>query len=271
MHFFSNDEKYARGIDWYRGQFGEARAGSVTGEVAPQYMYSSQAPARIRRWIDAPDLVFLLRHPLDRAFSNYLMTVRLGQERLSFHEALLEEEGRLRAGDTSARDLYGYMARGRYCSQILRYREHFPASRILLVLFDDLIDAGDAGRATLARIAHFIGLDTVPEGGMKRDNPASRPRSRRLRDFIYGQSRLKKLARMAVPSRDARERLMAFMDRMNQVPINRTMGSVPERAVDETVREIDALERTFSLDLGRWRRRTADIAGGLTTISADGE
>ena len=260
-HFFSDPEKYDRGIEWYLRQFPPYVEGQVTGEVAPQYMYSEDAPARIRRWIPAPDFIFILRHPIERAFSNYLMSVRQGREELTFFEALEREEARLRDGEQFARDHFGYIARGRYSRQINRFRGAFPDSRMLFVIFDDLFAPGEGGRATLARVADFLGLKCVVTTGIsERENVTSEPRSPVLRDLLYKPHPIKKVARWLIPSRDFRERIGQLLDQLNRRAVAVPMARPPARAIDEAYREIDALEALLGIDLRRWRIRTEEIA-----------
>jgi len=260
-HFFSNSEKFERGIEWYLRQFPPYAPGLITGEVAPQYMYSEDAPARIKQWIAAPDFLFILRHPIERAFSNYLMSVRQGREQLAFFEALESERSRLQEGGQFARDHYGYMARGCYSRQITRYKKMFPNSRMLFVIFDDLFAPGESGRLTLARIAEFLRLERPVTAGIReRENVTSEPRSRILRDFLFQPHPLKRLIRWLIPSQDFRERIGQLVDELNRRPVFTVMSRPPAIVIDEAYWEIDALEELLEIDLGHWKSRTAEIA-----------
>ena len=79
-HFFSIQEIFERGIDWYLQQFPRCKYDSIVGEICPEYMYCKQAPYRIREWNPNPKIIFIFRHPIERAFSHYLMSVRGGYE-----------------------------------------------------------------------------------------------------------------------------------------------------------------------------------------------
>lgn len=257
-HFFSDDEKYSRGIAWYQEQFDPYQEGQITGEVAPQYMYSEEAPSRISQWVQNPKFIFLLRHPIERAFSNYLMTVRQGHEPLGFYEALASENGRLQGGGRFARDHYGYMARGRYCEQIARYRRYFPNSKMLFTLFDDIVDTGKRGQIALNLISQLLELNPVLfEMAMEKENPSSRPRSLLLRDLLYKSSIWKRPVRWLIPSRNLREKLAYFLDAANQEPLKLAMGAVPAQVIDEATNEIESLENMLAMDLGVWKARTA--------------
>jgi len=242
-------------ISTLRGRPNHRRSGT------PVHVFRG-CPAQIRQWIPPPDFLFILRHPIDRAFSNYLMSVRRGREQLAFVEALESEQTRLQEGGQFARDHFGYMARGRYSTQIItRYRQSFPESRMLFIVLDDLFASGETGRSTLARIAQFLGFKrTVTTGISERENVTSEPRPRIVRDFLYKPHPLKKLIRWLIPSRDFRERIAQIIDESNRRPIAMNMGHPPAHVIDETLKEIQTLEELCGIDLGRWKSRTAEIA-----------
>jgi len=253
--FFTFERLYQRGMEWYLDQFPRHADRQVVGEICPDYMYFPEAARRIKRWIDAPGLVFLFRHPLDRAFSHYLMTVRNGYEELSFSEALQAEEGRLRDSGEYAMCHYSYMSRGCYVSQIERMQEMFPESDCLFIKFDDLIDGGKTGAATYGRICRFIGLESPPDlanraGG---SNVASMPRSSRLRDFLFGASFSKRVLNRLIPGRMLRVRLWLWFDRLNQRPVEKqVMGTIPDSIRKMAIEEIRRLESLTGLDLKDW-------------------
>ncbi len=265
-HFFSSHEKYNRGIDWYIKQFPECRAGDIIGEIAPEYMFDREAARRIKKWIPSPKLIFIFRHPIERAYSNYLMSLRTGHEKSSFFKALLEEPGRLKKGGEEARATFSYMARGAYVTQVLRYKEVFPEASFLYVKFDDLIEKGDPGFQTYKRLCLFIGLSSDPalSDRSKAGNPASKPRSLLLRDFLYGSSVLKKTLGRLIRDKDFKERLASRLDGMNQRPISGvSMGKIPGIILDDAKREIERLQRLTSLDLTDWLSRTDRMGEGI--------
>jgi len=257
-HFFSDPDKFDRGVEWYLRQFPEYRPGQIRGEVAPQYMYSLEAPARIGQLISSPRFVFLLRHPIDRAYSNYLMSVRQGVEDMDFADALLKEGERLAGGDEFARNHFGYMARSRYAGQIRRYKERFSNSPMHFALYEDLMDAGELGDRTYADIVSFIGLDHfLPPNRAIRENAASQPRLRVLRDLLYGSSGLKRLLRLLIPSRDLREQIAHRVDRLNQKPLQVAKPRVSATTIETCNAETMETERITGLNLDKWHVLTA--------------
>ena len=257
-HFFSDADKFSRGLEWYLKQFPDWRSGQIRGEVMPQCMYSREAPRRINEVRCAPRFIFLLRHPIDRAYSNYLMSVRQGVEMSGFAEALTTEGERLEDGNEFNRNNFGYMARSKYSSQIKLFREHFPSSPMHFALFENLMGAEELSNKTYADIVSFIGLNYfLPPNRTIRENTASRPRFRMLRDFLYGGSRLKRCMRLMVPSRDLREQLAHQMDKLNQNPIQIERPKVPRTTIDACIAETVETAKITGLNLDKWQHLTA--------------
>ncbi|MFQ5737361.1 MAG: sulfotransferase, partial [Thermodesulfobacteriota bacterium] len=263
-HFFSHEQRYALGMDWYMRQFPACAADAVVGEVDPEYIFHDAAPGRIRRWIEAPRLVFILRNPLDRAYSHYLMSVRRGYEKLGFEGALLAESKRLSARDNAfALDHHSYMARGSYSAQIARYKEVFPGADHLVVRFEEMVGK-ETGDAVYERICAFIGVKSSPSiaDSSSRSNAASTARSFVLRDLLYRSSLPKKVLKALIPSHDVRMRLWILADRINRKPVEKGDGPgeiiVPASVLAGLADEVSRLERVTGMDFSGWIRNAED-------------
>src|SRR5688572_16204892 len=57
-------------LDWYASLFEPARDDQVVGEDSTTYLASERAPARVRALLPDVRLVFLLRDPVERAYSH---------------------------------------------------------------------------------------------------------------------------------------------------------------------------------------------------------
>ena len=107
-HFFRDEELFSNGIDWYKCQYDSLSSVKIAGEVDPEYMFFPECVERIKTFVKAPKLIFILRDPLSRAYSHYLMSVRRGYENLAYINALLAENSRLENGDRlGCQELYG--------------------------------------------------------------------------------------------------------------------------------------------------------------------
>lgn len=123
--------------DDYLRLFLGAAAHQVAGEASTPYLYlHQQSIAAMLRHLPAANdvkIVILLRHPVERTYSNYLWRLRDGRERLSFDRALAREEGRIR--DNYSFDYY-YTRRSFYYEAVKAYREAFR--NVHVILYDDL-------------------------------------------------------------------------------------------------------------------------------------
>ena len=256
-HFFSDEKNFSKGTKWYMKQFrvrGETR---VLGEIDPEYMYFPECAERIKSFADAPKLIFILRDPLSRAYSNYLMSVRSGYEMLTFSDALCAEEGRMRSGGRFSQIHHGYMARGLYAIQIERMLRVFPKSETMVMLFEDLFSSQEAATESLRQVCEFIGIDneklSVDLGVRK--NQAAEPRYVFIRDFISGQAKLKKYVGKLVPSRNMKIRIMKFLDNLNMKPITRSISEkydVPSFVYKIFIDDLGKLQRFIDVDVSQW-------------------
>lgn len=261
-HFFSHDDRFKLGIEWYEKQF--SRKGKVIGEVDPEYMFFENAAERIAQMTNVGKIICILRFPFDRAFSHYQMSVRRNYEPLSFHDALKAEKKRLSEGGLFSIDHHSYMARGMYSGQIERFKRCLPNAEFMFVRFENLIDPEERS-LIFASICNFTGVASSPKkvDTTKESNKASMPRSSFLRDQLYKDGKLKKMVGKLVPSHDWRLRLGLWLDRLNQGPLKEksfyTWQDIPYEWVDRMKRDIHLTEKVTGLDLSEWAQRIAQM------------
>lgn len=157
------DRRWSRGVSWYRENFPLRlpNPNAITLEASTGYISYPHAPPRVAEALPDVKLVALLRNPIDRAWSHYHHTVRLGHEPLPFGRALRAEGERLGAYFAqvedepvydSTRNWYAYLARGRYADQLETWREHVAADRLLVLSTDEL---AQRPQATMDRVFAF--------------------------------------------------------------------------------------------------------------------
>lgn len=85
--FFSRD--YDKGLDFYiSSYFPEIEGVKVAGEATPSYSFLPYAADRIKEHYPQAKFIFSFRHPVERAYSGWLMRSENGSETLGFLEAL---------------------------------------------------------------------------------------------------------------------------------------------------------------------------------------
>jgi len=157
--------------------FPHAGVEPVCCDVDPEYMYDPEVPERIAMTLgERARFVFMLRNPADRAYSQHLMSVRRGFEKLPFEQAIAAEQDRLAQKDPFNLAHFSYLDRGRYAKQIKRFLDVYPLSAMHFVLFEDF--AAD-WRKTLEGVCSFAGVDPamLPEGRNKVKNKGGLPKS----------------------------------------------------------------------------------------------
>lgn len=258
-HFFSSNESFKMGIDWYVNQFSNCNNNQlVYGEICPEYLYSNIAPLNIKKIIPNPKLIFIIRHPIERAYSQFLMAKKNGHENLDFYRALNIEKERIMESEIF-RSRYGYLDRSLYIQQIQRYRNLFSEKLFHFIKFEDLIDNSKIGKQTFQNLCQFIGLDGSIADHINRNkkNPASTPRILFIRDILYNDAKFKKYFRIIFPRKEFRNKLALLIDNLNRKKLkNVSIPSVPDFFIKRTLDEISKLEHSCGLNLSDWKERT---------------
>ena len=74
------NQKAINTIDEYEKLFAGVTDEVAIGEASTLYLYSPEAPAKIKQYIPQVKLIAILRNPIDRAYSGYCHLVRDGYE-----------------------------------------------------------------------------------------------------------------------------------------------------------------------------------------------
>lgn len=204
---------YGEDVEWYLAHFPleirrklmRRRGWEIqTFEATPDYLLHPLAPARIQALLPHARFVVLLRDPVERAFSHYLHMQRLGFEGRTFEKAVKGEPETI-AADLERIHLYPghhprlferftYVARGRYSEQLVRWFEHFPRERFLILDSSDLYS--DPGKI-YQEVLRFLGLPRwSPKdfsnhsyvGSQTPSAPAMDPALRRLLGEQFGEA-----------------------------------------------------------------------------------
>jgi Sulfotransferase family len=147
-HFFSDVDPHRQGFDAssYEQLFARSRNEKVRGESSPLYLWDPSTAHRIRSACPDAKIIIMLRHPVIRAYSHYLMDVQQGRQKLAFAQAIQRELDRPH---------HLYVELGRYCVQVARYLAAFE-DRVLVILSEEFFQ--DV-RVYLKAVFGFLGVD----------------------------------------------------------------------------------------------------------------
>jgi hypothetical protein len=168
LHFFSRpflDHRVAgpgdryilaeipRNFDEYLTYFDHCGADQVAVDISPSYLSHAETADHIYGRLPQSRILFILRNPADKAYSQYLHLVGAGREELSFERALAIEEQRQRKGYA---DIWLYR-QGSFYAQILeRYIQVFGRNSVKILYYEEL--QADPDRV-LDEICEFVGAE----------------------------------------------------------------------------------------------------------------
>ena len=145
LNFFNKEKNWHKGIEWYKSHFvGQAK---IYGESSPNYTdypKSKDAPQRMFSLVPEAKLIYVVREPIERIISHYVHLYSDNKENRHIEEALAEFEGNL------------YIERSRYFWQLKQYLSFFPASNILIITSEQLLNFPEK---TMKQVFQFIEVD----------------------------------------------------------------------------------------------------------------
>lgn len=143
-NFFGMDEHYAQGLEHYAKLFNEAKPSQLCGEASTDYSKWPKFPqtaARIAQTLPHVKLIYIMRNPIERAYSYYSHINRYQPVKETFEEYLCRT--------TEAIDASTYML------QIEQYLSFFPRESFLFLLTEDLTQPTH----TLKQVCRFLEID----------------------------------------------------------------------------------------------------------------
>ncbi len=178
--FFSDATKYKNGIEWYRSHFETRKQpllrkkkpdNGISGDASANHFESLEAPERLKAHYPKGKIVILLRNPVDRAFSQWKMATRYGFEKLSFEEALAQENERLDFAQENVLPKFGhdyifqklaYRSKGIYARYLKAWLDAFDRDQILIIQSEKMHSEAEKVYADVLNFLDLPSYDKVP-------------------------------------------------------------------------------------------------------------
>jgi len=204
--FFSDDDLYARGPEWFESLYPPVERSVLRGEVGPSYFRSEVALSRIKAVAPECRVVCSFREPAERLFSHYLHLLQRGEV----------------ASDATFIDVLGDRAflldSARYSHHLERWQQAFGAERVTVLQYEDLVRNK---QELVDRLCAGIGVEPMPveEKLARRVNESMMPSNPSLTRLAYWASRrlrrsgLHRVANLANNSGIRRVLFRQFTDR----------------------------------------------------------
>ena len=116
----------------------------AVGEASASYLSDYETPGRIKEAVPSARIIMILRDPVERAYSHYLMKVDAGWQRVPFEEA--------------ARTDF-YLEPSLYAKQVQRYLDAFGSDHVKILIFEEFVQYP---RKAVSEVLNFLGVSAEP-------------------------------------------------------------------------------------------------------------
>lgn len=137
----------------YLRLFEKARGYVAVGEATPIYLWDPDSPKLIHQTVPHARIIMILRDPIERAHSNYLMMKKYSGRKASFYDELIR--------DSKIQErLYGisqlYVEFGMYYEQVKRYFEIFGKEQVKVMIFEEFVRHPEQ---SINEVLDFLGIN----------------------------------------------------------------------------------------------------------------
>jgi len=259
VNFFSKEEIEDQGLYYkdfqvknlaeYEDLFAGVADEKAIGEGSVSYLFYPKTPQKIKDVLPNVKIIILLRDPVSRGFSHYLMDYRLGLVNLPYEEIVYQKSNH------ENKFLYyqQHVKLGLYYKQVKRYLDCFDRKQVKILLQEDL---RQDIRGVIGDLCDFLEIDRsfLPDVE-KHHNVFSMPKNRlthRLYSLPLVRSTISKLF-----SDTTKEIIRnTFFERTKKPKLEQELKNHLE---DFYKNDIQQLEHLIGRDLSSWYKRDTHV------------
>ncbi|TVR08063.1 MAG: sulfotransferase [Phormidium sp. GEM2.Bin31] len=235
-------------LEKYLALFEKVEDEVAVGEASPNYLfhYETSIPM-ISNVVPEAKLVVILRNPIERAHSDYLMHIR---------DAINGGDCRPLGEQARQRPIKSFQIRkGFYCQSLKAFIDQFGADHLKVCLYDDLLQDPVA---MMQDIYRFLGVDDqfVPDTSF-RAQKAAVPQNKTIHRVLQTRNPLRSLAgsvlRLLFPEK-TRQNIRRYLLSLNYKDKSALPLSLEERRLLRDIYREDVLElqELLQRDLSSW-------------------
>ena len=135
----------------YLSYFQNVKKEIAIGDASPSYINYPSEFLKIKKYLNDPKVIIILRDPINRAYSNYLHLKREHRETMSFEDAIGAEDERIK---NKYSDFWYYKFNSTYYQKIVKAKTTF--SNVLILTIEEL-DKDPI--ITMKKVYKFLGVN----------------------------------------------------------------------------------------------------------------
>jgi hypothetical protein len=192
--YFKREELEPRQVSWvrdplnYHKLFEKGSDYTRRADCSTSYLYSENAAEEIFTYNPNARIIIVLRNPITRAFSHYLMALKYGFTTLSFREAIEEDKRKPEKGWGKS-ELF--LELGEYADQIQRYLDYFPLEQVFIHLTEDL-----SSSFFYRELCAFLEVDYFEPKSVEKSNAAGVSRYPKVNQWLTSNNLKKRLGQI---------------------------------------------------------------------------
>ena len=252
VNYFSREEIEAQGLyysdfkvkdfDSYKMLFSKGTDKKAVGEGSVSYLFYPETAKKIKAVLPNIKIIILLRNPLERGYSHYLMDFRLGLVDLTYDEIVFKTVKHKNL------DLYyqQYVELGLYYQQVARYVDFFGSKQVKIYLQEDLRNNPES---IIEDLYDYLEVDKSFTPNIDQEyNSFSMPKNGLIQK-IYGSYIVRATLSKLVPNSMKELLLNTFFERTKKPKLS---IKTEELLLALYKIDIENLEKLINLDLSNW-------------------
>lgn len=116
----------------YDSLYKEAQNEQIKGDTSPSYLWDKTVAKKIYDYNPKAQIIISLRHPVDRAYSHYIMNYFTGVDTFKTFKEALDAPDNLVWGSCNQ-----YLEMSMYYEQLKAYYDTFPKEQIKVIVYED--------------------------------------------------------------------------------------------------------------------------------------
>lgn len=244
MHAF-----HVKSFDDYKSFYSEADSFPAVGDISPTYANYSEGLKGMKSTLgQSTKVVLILREPIDRMYSNYLHLVREGREKLSFEDALKEEDKRFEADFSN---FWRYKFTSFYYEKIKEVKDDFDD--VFILTFEDFV----ANRERrIKELYNFLGVDEfyLPENLNFQFNAGGVYKQNFLTKLIFHRGKFNSFLKKIIPLNSTVKILASKVTNLWRVKTPEIDKTLERKLIEEFRPEVKKLKEEFGVRTEFWKR-----------------